>query len=124
MSCNTWKQQHYKTEASECPVEDAISHTVAKWEGMHDEQLDFHGMKKDHCVLYDCIGGRIRFNNMNCALCHHYIDLRHECPQCPIVRVTKRSCLDPYTIWLATGNAKPALDVLYQVNAAYMTVFD
>lgn len=47
MSLETWKEEFYKIPAEECIKEQALDHSITKWEGLRPENLQKHGLFLD-----------------------------------------------------------------------------
>ena len=84
MSLETWKAEFYPIEADKTTKEQAIEHSLRKWQGLTPENLKKHG------VIHERFAGVIDENDFRagkptymypeavpidagtCALCHHY----------------------------------------------------
>lgn len=84
MSLETWKAEFYPTPAEDTAKEDAIAHSLRKWQGLTPENLKKHG------VIHEPFAGVIDESDFSagkpiymyseavpidsgtCALCHHH----------------------------------------------------
>lgn len=74
MSLVTWKAEFYPVEADEVQIEDSIDHSLTKWIGLRQANLEKHGIKAGR---YDGIGDgndRMYVGGDACALCSHHYD--------------------------------------------------
>lgn len=103
MSIATWEAEFYPTEAEKTRREDALTHSLRKWEGLKKENLDKHGLSIVHGAIaeegYDKTKSpftgdnpehSLRMHSGNCALCHHYeypgwdYSTVSKCKPCPL----------------------------------------
>jgi hypothetical protein len=93
MSLQTWKDEFYPVRAKDCPIEDAIDHSIRKWEGMRQENIDKHGIKLVSGVLESVpfdMKEVLYINASTCALCHYYAkEGPYGCAACPITAYKK-----------------------------------
>lgn len=125
MSLKTWKAEFYPIPANETPKEDALDHSIRKWEGLQPDALEKHGLALKRGSIQEFSEQQLyhHVNGADCALCVHYFDKKalHDdyCLQCPIVKHTKRTCCEgwenPWSIFVK-GNATPMLELLYRVK--------
>lgn len=75
MSLETWKAEFYPTEAKDCPAEQAIAHSLRKWEGLTVENVDKHAVVFDGWwkVLGEPEEKPLTIDSESCALCVNYI---------------------------------------------------
>jgi hypothetical protein len=74
MSLKTWMEEFYPVEASETHEEEALSHSLQKWEGLRQASLDKHGchLSSMGSVTDDEVHF-LAIDASSCALCeHHY----------------------------------------------------
>lgn len=126
MSIESWKAEFYPVEASEVPKEQAVAHSLKKWEGLRIHNLQRHGMFKDGYTFLRNLNERGKFyvNADTCALCKYHLD--NSCPNCPLSQVrgdcpcdTDRggeSC-SPYDMWTQHNNPEPMIDWLEKAKA-------
>ncbi len=114
MSFNTWKAEYYPVDAHDTHVDDALAHSIRKWDGFMPQALKKHDGHVDGYY-----GGYIRFadnvlivDGSTCALCVHH--LQHACRTCPLAQVRggvpcdrtrSRELYSPYWDWVL--NRKP-----------------
>lgn len=95
MSLKTWKEEFYAVPANEVAKEDAVSHSLRKWEGLRPANLEKHWVYWDYRGLTDLPGEVLRIDSNSCALCVHYLDNSiaayevdedppHMCSACPL----------------------------------------
>jgi hypothetical protein len=96
MSLASWKAEFYERYAGAVPEEDALAHSLTKWQGLLPDALDRHGCYVDNGVLKDTDTGTFSINGSSCALCHCYVHettpLSPECPECPLYKVRGMQC--------------------------------
>lgn len=126
MSIETWKAEFYRTEPSDCKKEDAVQHSLTKWRGLTQENLDKHGLRKVGPHLTD---SKYQFyiNDATCSLCFYYlknnrtvVDAKYNrCSGCPIYLATGCPCdegeLSPYKMWLLGNNPSPMINLLENI---------
>jgi hypothetical protein len=93
MSLETWKQEFYPKRATETTPEEAIQHSLTKWQGLLPENLAKHDVHIDslwHVASDDADEGKVALNSRTCSLClHHYRS--NGCGLCPLYQV--RGCV-------------------------------
>lgn len=88
MSIESWKAEFYPIPAEDCPKEQAITHSLRKWEGLRKDALGRHAIGLTDSGFL--IGGdRTIFlvNASSCALCEHFYNEANEdepCANCPL----------------------------------------
>lgn len=93
MSLESWKQEFYPIEANEVSKENAISHSIRKWEGLRKENLKKHGVyvKGSLSWLIDNIADKtFILRSSTCALCYLYYEgfsNTNQCLECPLYRI-------------------------------------
>lgn len=129
MTLQTWMEEYYPVEAS--TVKDrieAIRHSLRKWEGIREENMDKHEVASlDGYSIenWDGSGDVFSIDGDSCALCHLYFDGNDYCDACPIFELTGRTCdghldseegnsidLHPFYMWRKRGNPEPMIKVL------------
>lgn len=112
MTTKEWLKKYYPVPANNCPEEDAVAHSLLKWQGVV-EWVKEHDSEK---LPIDTDGD-------TCALCVHYCDRHqdpHFCEMCPLKLHLGARCDNhngPWDIWNRTGNPEPMLDALVAVKA-------
>jgi len=129
VSLETWKEEYYPVPASAVSREDALDHSIRKWEGLRPENLKRHGLRRAEItrrtiVEKDSLEG-LDIDAGSCALCHHYEE-SGKCPECPLYLVrgarcdtwVRESALSPYQSWMRTGSPVAMLELLDAAKAA------
>jgi len=73
MSLQTWKAEFYPVEADQCPIDQAVAHSLLKWKGLTAENLAKHGVER--WPDSNNIGAEddtLWIGSESCALCHHF----------------------------------------------------
>lgn len=99
MSLESWKAEFYPIRAENVPKEDALEHSIRKWEGLRKENLEKHGLYKDCTAIYEESSFRSWYiSSDSCALCHQYLNPngpftseRDKCKECPLFK-TNGNC--------------------------------
>lgn len=118
MSLKTWMKEFYPIDAHEVPREDAISHSLRKWEGLQPEAL------AKHKVTFKATEGYIKdrhdsldIDESTCALCAHHLDTR--CKWCPLQLLLGEPCDtpgQPYSVARQEKDIQPMLDSLMRLS--------
>jgi hypothetical protein len=127
----SWKKRYYPIAAKDCPEEDALEHSIQKWEGLRQGVLQEYGLHRDasglSLTVADSLGNKLAINDQTCALCYHYTENNEEidCLRCPLraEKVRRRqdpdafaddtlSCDREYSIWAAISNPIPMIELL------------
>ena len=60
MSIESWKAEFYPVEAAEVSAEDALAHSLKKWQGLQEESLLKHSLVKcrDGISIRDQLNGK------------------------------------------------------------------
>lgn len=135
MSIKSWKAEFYPVEADEVSAEDALAHSLKKWQGLQEESLLKHGLVKcaDGVKIEDDNERRFfKTSSDTCALCvhHHKTDGDGEyCGDCPLFKLRGRSCdgydcgedgdedededeISPWLAWVEYNDPKPMIALL------------
>lgn len=94
MSLETWKAEFYPTDAKDCPPEQAIAHSLRKWEGLTVESLVKHELhfNQSQRYIYDsqAPATKLGVSDQTCALCQCYYDNAADfdsaCVTCPLAK--------------------------------------
>ena len=106
MSKETWIAEFYPIPADKVPAEDALDHSIRKWEGALAKNLEKHGLERPPIGFYDD----------SCALCVHHIEWC--CLDCPLfiargdVKCYEKrphEKLSPFALYDNEGNPRPML---------------
>lgn len=128
----SWTERYYPVAAKDCPEEDALAHSIQKWEGLREEVLQEYGLHRDagglSITIADSLGNTLPINDQTCALCHLYWegDEGVNCLRCPL-RAEKvrrlqdpdalandtRDCAREYRSWTMAGNPVPMIELLH-----------
>ena len=121
MSLDTWKAEFYPVGADEVGKEEALNHSIRKWEGLTYANLSKHGVIKKNKLIASSIEGLtgeinaplLIVDGVSCALCCQY----PTCYGCPLfISLGEMTCDEerssPYNIWLSTGDAEPMIEAL------------
>lgn len=117
MSFETWCEEFYPIEAKEVSREDALAHSLRKWEGLRPEALAWHGMRLSERYLKDELGrARLAIDNESCALCTHYI-AKH-CEGCPLEKAGYgcENTNSPWRSFATEGKVEPIIAVLAKLT--------
>lgn len=95
MSEETWIAEFYPVPAENVSAEDALDHSIKKWEGALRKNLKKHGLESAPIV----------FDGDSCALCvnYLYIPKKTACKCCPlfIVRGNVNCCNERPGEWMS-----------------------
>jgi hypothetical protein len=118
MTMQSWRSEFYPVPSRKMNnKEEAIFHSIKKWEGLTKENLEKHKVMKAgnlHVIHYYTTDFNIDTNS--CALCALYLDeLNHDnpCSNCPLYQSGK-GCMDenihsPFEEWKKTDNPEPMI---------------
>ncbi len=114
MSLETWKAEFYPVEAaSEEALADPIRHSLVKWTGLLQENLNKHAVFVSEHMLKEGGGGWLPISSATCALCVTYEEIC--CNGCPLDMANK-TCVtgvnNPWSIWVEDGDPKPMIEAL------------
>lgn len=132
MSIESWKAEFYPVPAEEVPEEEALAHSLRKWQGLLPENLALHKLIPVCNMLFDAEGVTdevqiqiqqrpvFAVTSETCALCRHHNP--DNCRTCPLFKVRGVPCdetvtddpheLTPYAAFTKRANARPMLDLL------------
>ena len=119
MSLKTWKKEFYPVPASKVSKENAVAHSLKKWQGLTKTNL------KKHSVIHDVDHNKITdgkdflgIEASSCALCCHHYESGPGCPTCPLsiargvvecASCTPREETAPYSYWVFHSNPAPMI---------------
>lgn len=124
MSLESWKAEFYPVEASAVPADQAVAHSLRKWEGLTQANLLAHEVE---CDLYGVIDikplarhGRVPIDSQSCALCHRFYDESlsdSACSYCPLSKARDCACDErkageeqsPFGAWGHDQNPAPMI---------------
>lgn len=117
MSIESWKQEFYPVEAdSEMSEQEAILHSIKKWEGLTEENLNKHAVCVNYFKdLHDEFGGAFDIDSSTCALCAKF--LSNDCQDCPLYKKQGFICgegdeTDGYLAWARDADPSIMLENL------------
>lgn len=117
MSLESWKQEFYPVPAPTVPKEQAVAHSLRKWEGLRQEGLGRHRISISGRAIID-ENGRFFINAGTCSLCHLYLK-GGNCTGCPLNDSRGMSCDKArykeesiYHEFANNGNPEPMIDAL------------
>lgn len=90
MGAKEWLATYYPTPADKVQHEEALAHSLRKWEGLRPEVLEAHGLYSDGWSVFERGGGLrpvIRGGSSSCALCERFYNHRDRetpCAACPL----------------------------------------
>jgi len=123
MSILTWKEEFYPVPASKVSSEEAVQHSLRKWEGLRPENLRKHKVSitggkvtDDEAVnLTESVG----IDSTSCALCFLHrddSDYYNPCNACPLMRTHGRPCdkarQSPWSMWVKVKDPEPMISFL------------
>lgn len=121
MSLASWKREFYRTPADKVKPEEALDHSIRKWDGLSAEALAKHGLKPHALWKFRILSDRqdkwVEIDSCTCALCQaHTIGCRIECSLCEVHKATGRNCQSQYLSFIRKGNPKPMQRLLARVK--------
>jgi hypothetical protein len=78
---DNWKKEFYPVNVANVPVEQALDHSIKKWDGLTEENLAKHGLTAAEFKEYFPVSAE------TCALCFHYDGAGRNCSGCPLFHV-------------------------------------
>lgn len=80
MSIESWKAEFYPVQAQRCPQDQAIAHSLKKWDGLREENLQKHELRPSHkstdivAIRHELGAAENTFyiHSSSCALCAHF----------------------------------------------------
>lgn len=130
MSIESWKAEFYPTKACSVKTEkEAITHSLQKWTGLLEGNLNKHGCSLGDCemhVEYKPEGGRasedyVSIDNESCALC---VQNKRSCTTCPLMRFTGKDCDWVESAWMSWRdshgtNPNPMINLLTEMLSSF-----
>ncbi len=129
MSLKTWKEEFYPTPAEHVSAFHAIDHSLVKWRGLRQANLNRHELVRSGFQIVDKDGGEmLRMNQDTCALCVHYLNppggTGNVCKTCPLfivrggVPCDVGDHLPPYHAFIFRGDPEPMIRLLEEALQA------
>lgn len=131
MSLEIWKAKYYPAPAAEVSKEDALEHSIRKWQGLKATILKRHGLKYKWTSksIVDAQGNKLIISISSCALCLHFAKGPGSCPECPLaIARSGVSCdyttneellskkYNPWQEWILNNNHLPMLNWLLKLR--------
>lgn len=126
MSLASWIEEFYPVAAENCPQAQALDHSILKWTGLLQENLEKHGVSINagRCIADDTRDYTVlTIDGDSCALCRwHYDGKTGSCTfkngGCPIYHVHGRYCDTEYAEFRRTSQVAPMLALLQSTKEA------
>ena len=122
MGFESWKDEFYPVPANEVSEGKALLHSLQKWIGLREDNLEKHGMTMSPSFRMVREPGRtvwLYISDDSCALCYYHLDQTYdgnlECGGCPLYRHTGKTCEHPESAWMDfvhSGNPEPMVEAL------------
>ena len=126
-----WKKEFYPIPAEETKPEEALAHSLRKWEGLSVANRKRFGLTADGHDLADSEENLFCIDASSCALCHHFYDSRvwpeeDSCKECPLAIArggvpctdeTPTERLSPFQRWTNGENSQPMMRQLRKALA-------
>jgi len=113
MSFESWKEEYYPVPADEVDPEDALEHSIRKWDGLSEENCHKHDID---LLDVDC---DLPVEGSTCALCQiHNPEAfdKDKCVGCPLYKDLGKACFtgenSPWSSWVKFDNNVPMLEAL------------
>ena len=138
MSIETWELEFYDegvvleasgynlkaTELSNDTIIRFIDQCIKKWEGVLEENLDKHELKKwDEVswIIYDKSSITFSFKSPTCSLCAAFLECTgNGCSECPIYKVSGRDCEAEWLEWTNNDNPQQMIELLHKTKQCYL----
>lgn len=126
MSLETWKAEYYPIPADETEKENAIAHSLKKWEGLRISNLAMHSLFiNDSGGIEDEDGIHLDIDAGSCALCLHAYG--EGCNTCPLFLARGKVSCDnvrseeddsPWHTWCEDRDPRPMIHWLRKAHEA------
>lgn len=116
MSLKSWKAEFYTIEAREVAEENAAAHSLQKWIGLRQENLDKHEVFISSSLMTSVSDNKdnLGINGLSCSLCVLYHSA--DCDSCPLRNYLGGRCdgdeRSPYGIFIDTLDPEPMISAL------------
>jgi hypothetical protein len=124
MTLKTWKLEFYPKPANRVAKRDALAHSLRKWEGLREENLERHEVFRRGSYVWS-EGVELRIDGNSCALCEHFLrvkEVMRMCSSCPLARARGGvSCdnlrdgherMSPWAAWANRKDPEPMIAAL------------
>lgn len=124
MSLESWTEEYYPTAASDCSIENALVHSLKKWQGLLPAILEGYGVEKDGSDIYDD-NAALSITSETCALCKHFFlpdgHSYNACSSCPLsISRNGTQCdepapgedISPYYAFCDNGDPLPMIQLI------------
>lgn len=105
-----WKKEFYPINVSKTKKKDAISHSLKKWIGARNKNLQKYGVTLREVSIF--------FSGSCCSLCHHYREI--SCKKCPLYKVRNLECYNgidsPHFQFINDCNPEPMIKLLMKAK--------
>lgn len=134
MSIESWKAEFYPETAIDVANRgneiECIEHSIQKWNGLSEENLNAHEVQKNSSLLFDIDDNhQFELDATSCSLCEfteiRYNDVDEEadfCNHCPIVKATGKECNVQWNQFVYKDNPKPMQELLQQTLEFYKSL--
>jgi hypothetical protein len=122
MSLASWKKEFYPItakKASEKSEVEAIEHSLKKWQGLTEENLEKHGLKKWGLAIKGIGTDQyLDIDDTSCALCEKYYnenvneEIDDPCIKCPIYLSSKHTCHKQYGTYVGLSDPAQMIELL------------
>jgi len=103
MTVKTWIDEFYPKPVEDTTPDDAVQHSLTKWQGLKPENLKKHNVRVS--TFADVVGindddqmDGLSINGTTCSLCHHFLSHKDEhldrCEPCPLSIVRGKTPCD------------------------------
>ncbi len=118
MSLESWIKEFYSTPAEMVDVDASLQHSLTKWIGAREENLNKHDLIVLGARLCEKHNQRksIAFTGHTCALCYNY----PTCDGCPLSNLKDETsleypCINQYNFFQQLGNPEPMIALIQSV---------
>jgi hypothetical protein len=115
VSLESWRAEFYPVPAPAATDsdEEAIAHSLRKWEGALPDNLAKHGVLYTDAAIRDGAGGIFDFDSDSCALC----EAHPWCEKCPVAEEQEGPCDEDSAYHMSVDDPLPMITLLRKVNA-------
>ena len=118
MTLAAWRKKFYPKEARSTTKKEAVLHSLVKWIGLREDNLEKFAIRYDDYYLVDDTRKFFAVGSSTCALCYHYDD---DCLKCPLAIARNGFACNsraddesdsPWSVWCTTSNPEPMIRAL------------
>jgi hypothetical protein len=114
VSLKTWVAEFYPVDTKDVPMDEAVAHSLKKWEGLSKKNMKKHSVWKVDQKITDRACHSLSISDITCALCVHFKE--DFCLGCPLKRHLGQVCCgmsdNPYGAWLYDADPWPMIRAL------------